>query len=73
MAGPENGGQDGVGLGLGLQQQAAVEREMHVVAAIEEWNRGLPPQAQAAKYTKLGRSPLSFYRGTNHLFWADFR
>ena len=53
--------------------EAATEREMHVVAAIEEWNRGLPPGAQRKKYEKLGESPANFFDGTNHLFWADFR
>eukprot|EP00850_Spirogloea_muscicola_P020886 SM000229S07522 [mRNA] locus=s229:94705:97032:- [translate_table: standard] len=45
---------------------------MHVIAAIEEWNRALPPAALHAKYASMAASPLAFFLATNHLFWADF-
>lgn len=47
------------------------EREMHVVASIEEWNRGLNAATAASKFRMLGQSPIAFFSGTNHLFWAD--
>eukprot|EP00271_Cylindrocystis_brebissonii_P012842 TRINITY_DN32353_c0_g1_i1.p1 TRINITY_DN32353_c0_g1~~TRINITY_DN32353_c0_g1_i1.p1 ORF type:complete len:500 (+),score=101.15 TRINITY_DN32353_c0_g1_i1:471-1970(+) len=48
------------------------DREMNIVAAIEEWNRGLSPGALRIKYEKMGESAFAFFRCTNHLFWADF-
>eukprot|EP00475_Leptophrys_vorax_P010657 TRINITY_DN17253_c0_g1_i1.p1 TRINITY_DN17253_c0_g1~~TRINITY_DN17253_c0_g1_i1.p1 ORF type:complete len:477 (-),score=30.82 TRINITY_DN17253_c0_g1_i1:92-1498(-) len=47
------------------------DREMHVIASIEEWNKGLPGAALQQKYSMVGKSPLAFFQGTNHLFWAD--
>ncbi|GJP39971.1 hypothetical protein CLOM_g24282 [Closterium sp. NIES-68] len=55
----------------GMARPAMSDREMHVVASIEEWNKGLPGSALAHKYAMIGRSPVSFFQGTNHLFWAD--
>jgi len=47
------------------------EREMHVVASVEEWNRGLTSASLAVKFRMMGQSPIAFFTGTNHLFWAD--
>eukprot|EP00897_Mesotaenium_endlicherianum_P003388 jgi/Mesen1/3077/ME000183S02135 len=58
--------------GAAFDNEEILDREMHVVAAIEEWNRGLPQLALSKKYERLGESPSSFFKGTNHLFWADF-
>lgn len=41
------------------------------VAAIEAWNRDLSPDERGTKYCKMATSPFAFYRGSNHLFWAD--
>lgn len=41
------------------------------VQAIVDWNSHLLPAARQAKYSRLRESPFVFYRGTNHLFWAD--
>ena len=49
------------------------DREMHVVASVEEWNKGLPQAGLKQKYLKMASSPLMFFQGTNHLFWADLR
>ncbi|CAI7792896.1 unnamed protein product [Closterium sp. NIES-54] len=55
----------------GMARPAMSDREMHVIASVEEWNKGLPSSALAHKYALIGRSPVSFFQGTNHLFWAD--
>lgn len=41
-------------------------------AEIAKWNAGLSVENRKAKYLKMASSAHTFYRGTNHLFWADF-
>ncbi|CAI5996731.1 unnamed protein product [Closterium sp. NIES-64] len=55
----------------GMARPPMSDREMHVIASVEEWNKGLPASALSHKYALIGRSPVSFFQGTNHLFWAD--
>lgn len=43
-----------------------------VIAALQKWNQQLFPEEREAKYCKMASAPLVFYRGTDHLFWADF-
>ncbi len=38
---------------------------------IEAWNHDLSAADRAAKYCKMAESPFAFFRGTDHLFWAD--
>lgn len=45
--------------------------ERDPVAAIADWNAGLSADDRHAKFCKMAASPFVFYRGTNHLFWAD--
>ena len=42
-----------------------------VIAMIEAWNQDLSAADREAKYCKMAESPFAFFRGTNHLFWAD--
>src|SRR5262245_43573702 len=42
-----------------------------VVAEIARWNAYLSDDDRADKYRQLAASPVDFFRGTNHLFWAD--
>ncbi len=44
----------------------------HALKAVAQWNAKLTPRDRAAKYAKMRASPLAFYRGTNHLFWATY-
>lgn len=46
--------------------------DLNPIKAIIHWNRNLIPRDRAAKFAKMRASPLAFYRGTNHLFWAAF-
>lgn len=46
-------------------------REQRVIDAIDTQNRGLRDLDRQRKYAKMARSPYRFFRGTNHLFWAD--
>jgi uncharacterized protein (DUF2252 family) len=48
------------------------DRAAWVVAEIEAWNAELSEADRAAKYCKMADSPFGFFRGTNHLYWADF-
>ncbi len=48
------------------------DRARKVVGALQMWNKGLFPDEREAKYCKMASAPLVFYRGTDHLFWADF-
>ncbi|WP_348760787.1 DUF2252 family protein [uncultured Salinisphaera sp.] len=46
-------------------------RRQLVIAAIDQANAALSDIDRARKYAKMSRSPYRFFRGTNHLFWAD--
>lgn len=39
---------------------------------IETFNRGRLPELLALKYRKMAASPFGYFRGTNHLFHADW-
>ena len=43
-----------------------------VIRALRAWNKELEEADRQTKYCKMASAPLVFYRGTNHLFWADF-
>ena len=47
-------------------------RARKVISALQNWNDRLFPKEREAKYCKMASAPLVFYRGTDHLFWADF-
>jgi uncharacterized protein (DUF2252 family) len=46
-------------------------RALEVCSAINEWNQSLSVEDRKDKYDLMAASPFAFYRGTNHLFWAD--
>jgi uncharacterized protein (DUF2252 family) len=48
------------------------ERSAWVVSEIQSRNQNLSPEVRTEKFAALALSPFSFYRGTNHLYWADF-
>lgn len=50
----------------------ALTRNYDPVQAVDTWNAKLTAEDRAAKYCKMSAAPLAFYRGSNHLFWADF-
>ena len=43
-----------------------------IVKAIDDWNADISARDRRSKYARMAESPFIFYRGTNHLFWADF-
>jgi uncharacterized protein (DUF2252 family) len=43
---------------------------MNIVKRIQKANAGRDPALLAMKYSALRKSPFSFFRGTNHLFYA---
>ncbi len=47
-------------------------RAARVVNALTEWNEHLSADELHEKYCRMAVSPFVFYRGTAHLFWADF-
>ncbi len=47
-------------------------RAARVVNALAEWNEPLTADELHEKYCKMAVSPFVFYRGTAHLYWADF-
>lgn len=46
-------------------------RPRQVLDAIEAANTGLREDDLQAKFDKIAASPYAFFRGTNHLYWAD--
>ncbi len=47
------------------------DEDRDVIAMITAWNHDLSAGDRDAKYCKMAASPFAFFRGTNHLFWAD--
>lgn len=47
-------------------------RGMQVITRINEQNKALADKDRQDKYGKMNASAFVFFRGTNHLFWADF-
>ncbi len=47
-------------------------RRRNPLAAIEAFNRGRLPILLALKYRKMAATPFGYFRGTNHLFHADW-
>lgn len=47
-------------------------RAQWVVAQIDAQNEALADSDRALKYERMSASAYAFFRGTNHLFWADF-
>ena len=47
-------------------------RANKVLADLTSWNKDIKAQDRQSKYCTMASAPLVFYRGTNHLFWADF-
>ena len=45
----------------------------NVLEHITTFNRGRDPELLGFKYCALRSSPLAFFRGTNHLFYQDWR
>lgn len=43
-----------------------------VVSEITAVNKGLTDELRAGKYEKMAKTAHAFFRGTNHLYWADF-
>src|SRR5687768_5501445 len=50
---------------------ASLDRATWVVREITRWNQGLLPEVRAEKFQEMAKNPFAFFRGTNHLFWAD--
>jgi uncharacterized protein (DUF2252 family) len=50
----------------------AKTRPIMVIRALRAWNEELEVEDRQNKYCRMASAPLVFYRGTNHLFWADF-
>jgi uncharacterized protein (DUF2252 family) len=53
-------------------KDAGNDRFDYVIEALERNNKAIDEANQKAKYAKMLTSPYVFFRGTNHLFWADF-
>ncbi len=51
---------------------ARYDRANQVVNALAAWNEHLTADDLHQKYCKMSVSPFVFYRGTAHIFWADF-
>jgi uncharacterized protein (DUF2252 family) len=47
-------------------------RAAYVIAEIEAFNAALDEGARTDKYCRMAESPFVFFRGSDHLFWADF-
>jgi len=55
-----------------LINSPSYDRRGKVLEALHQQNAHLEAIYREAKYKKMEVSPYIFYRGTNHLFWADF-
>lgn len=55
-----------------LMNVPTFNRAGKIAQEIADWNAELPEADRKRKYQKMALSPYIFYRGTNHIFWADF-
>ncbi len=55
---------------LDISTDNARANEVH--ANLNKWNEDISEADRQSKYCKMASTALVFYRGTNHLFWADF-
>src|SRR5687768_8054148 len=55
----------------GSSEAASTERATWVREELRTHNKSLSSSLRAEKYDKMSESAFSFFRGTNHLFWAD--
>src|SRR5262245_25391251 len=56
----------------GPEDSAASSRAAWARRQIRAWNASLTAEDRDAKFERMAESPYAFFRGTNHLFWADF-
>lgn len=49
-----------------------VHRSTRILRDIEDWNRGRDPERLHLKYKAMHKDALAFFRGTCHLFCADW-
>jgi uncharacterized protein (DUF2252 family) len=54
-----------------LENPTSNERANKVLADLRSWNKDIHNKDRQSKYCRMAAAPLVFYRGTNHLFWAD--
>ncbi len=47
-------------------------RPSRVWDQVRHFNRKLEPTLRAKKFSLMAQSPSAFFRGTNHLYWADW-
>lgn len=50
----------------------AISRKDFVIKELQTFNKRLTKKIRTDKYCKMAISAFAFYRGTDHLFWADF-
>ena len=55
-----------------IGKSKSYDRNGRILEAIRAQNSYLPKETKQIKFQKMAQSPYIFYRGTNHLFWADF-
>jgi uncharacterized protein (DUF2252 family) len=49
----------------------ATEREEWLLGELASWNSGLSEADRGKKFDKMAKSAFRFFRGSNHVFWAD--
>lgn len=47
-------------------------RKNFVINELKAFNKGVTKKILDEKFCKMSATPFAFYRGTDHLFWADF-
>jgi len=47
-------------------------RRDFVISELENFNKDIARKDRHAKFCKMSTNPFVFYRGTDHIYWADF-
>lgn len=55
-----------------LTAKSGKKRENIILSELNKWNKHIGKKNRRLKFCKMASAPLVFFRGTNHLFWADF-
>jgi uncharacterized protein (DUF2252 family) len=48
------------------------KRKKFVISELKDYNKGIDKDTLKLKYCKMAATAYAFYRGTDHLYWADF-
>ena len=50
----------------------SASRRDFVISQLKSYNKDIAKKIRHEKYCKMAATDYAFYRGTDHIYWADF-